>query len=194
MTNDEIRERLLDLARVRLKSRFGAFEQFRLTLEGLPAGAVILARAGLMPAPWTVGLKMGLDEAAKQIDIHFLRLIDAWAQEQAPARQISTLEGLQHLPAESSSETAQPKVTTHSPAPVLAETTEQRRARWLDWYGKGERGAVQRVHERERELNPKADRSFIGKQIEIAKSERAKVTRAGGGWASQLVQDGKRKG
>ena len=32
-------------------------------------------------------------------------------------------------------------------APVVAasasETTEQRRTRWLDWYGKGERGAVQ---------------------------------------------------
>ena len=51
MTQDEIRDRLLELARVRLKARFGAFEQFRLTLDGLPAGAAILTRAGLMPAP-----------------------------------------------------------------------------------------------------------------------------------------------
>ena len=80
-----------------------------------------------------------------------------------------------------------------TPAPMVAETTEQRRARWLDWYGKGERGAVQRVYQRELLLNPKADRSFIGKQIDIAKSERAAVTRSGG-WTSQLVQDGKRKG
>jgi hypothetical protein len=72
-----------------------------------------------------------------------------------------------------------------------SETPEQRRARWLEWYGKGERGAVQRVYERERLLNPKADRAYIGKQIKIAKTEQAEKKRVGG-WASQLVQDGKR--
>jgi len=100
MTQNEIRDRLLDLARVRLKARFGAFEQFRFTLDGLPAGAAILARAALMPAPWTVGLSLGLDEAAKQIDAHLLGLIDEWAQQEAPARQIPVLEGLQPLAAE----------------------------------------------------------------------------------------------
>lgn len=111
MTQNEIRERLLELARVRLKARFGAFEQFRFTLDGLPAGAAILTRAGVMPAPWTVGLKMGLGEAAKQIDDHLLRLIDEWAQQEAPARQIPVLEGLQPLAAE-------PQAETPSPAPV----------------------------------------------------------------------------
>lgn len=72
------------------------------------------------------------------------------------------------------------------------ETPEQRRARWLGWYGKGERGAVQAVFERELKQNPKADRSFIGKQIKIAEQERASAQR-GGAWTSQLVQDGKRK-
>ncbi|MCA0439370.1 MAG: hypothetical protein LCH71_02620 [Proteobacteria bacterium] len=100
MTQSEIRDRLLELARVRLKARFGAFEQFRFTLDGLPAGAAILTRAALMPAPWTVGLSLGLDEAAKQIDAHLLRLIDEWAQQEAPARQIPVLEGLQPLAAE----------------------------------------------------------------------------------------------
>ena len=78
-------------------------------------------------------------------------------------------------------------------APVLVETTEQRRARWLDWYGKGERGAVQRVYERELLLNPKADRSFIGKEIDKAKNEKAE-TKRGGAMFGQLVQDGKRMG
>ena len=78
-------------------------------------------------------------------------------------------------------------------APVVAETTEQRRARWLDWYGEGERGAVQRVYERELALNPKADRSFIGKEIDKAKKEKAEIER-GGAMFGQLVQDGKRKG
>jgi len=107
MTQNEIRERLLALAQVRLKARFGAFEQFRLTLDGSPAGFVIRARAGLMPALWTAGLELGWDTAAKQIDMHFLKLIDAWAQEQAPARQISALEGLQLLPVESNTEAVQ---------------------------------------------------------------------------------------
>ncbi len=81
------------------------------------------------------------------------------------------------------------------PAPVVevpaSETPEQRRARWLEWYGKGERGAVQRVYKRELLLNPKADRATIGKQIKKAKTEQVEKKR-GGGWASQLVQDGKR--
>lgn len=72
-----------------------------------------------------------------------------------------------------------------------SETTEQRRARWLEWYGKGERGAKQRVYERELRLNPRADRSTIGKQIEIAKSERETKKRSGE-WVSQLVKNGKR--
>jgi hypothetical protein len=76
---------------------------------------------------------------------------------------------------------------------ATVETVEQRRARWLDWYGKGERGAVQAVYERELLLNPKADRSFIGKEIKVAKAEKAEAKRAGE-WSSQLVQGGKRKG
>ena len=119
MTQSEIRDRLLDLARVRLKARFGAFEQFRFTLDGLPAGAAILTRAALMPAPWTVGLSLGLDEAARQIDAHLLRLIDEWAQHEAPARQIPVLEGLQPLAAEPQAEVPE----------QLAETARQRRAR-----------------------------------------------------------------
>ena len=77
-------------------------------------------------------------------------------------------------------------------APVVAETTEQRRARWLDWYGKGEHGAVARVYKRELLTNPKADRSFIGKEIGKAKEEK-ETTKRGGSMFSQLVQDGKRK-
>lgn len=84
-----------------------------------------------------------------------------------------------------------PAQSPATPAPV--ETVEQRRARWLDWHGKGERGAVQRVYERELLLNPKADRSFIGKEIDKAKNEKAE-TKRGGAMFGQLVQDGKRMG
>ena len=115
MTQNEIRDRLLELARVRLKARFGAFEQFRFTVDGLPAGALIMGRAALMPAAWTVGLSLGLDEAAKQIDAHLLRIIDEWAEREAPARQIPALEGVQPLAAE-------PRAEAPKAAPVVTES------------------------------------------------------------------------
>ena len=186
MTQSEIRDRLLDLARVRLKARFGAFEQFRFTLDGLPAGAAILTRATLMPAPWLTGLRLGIDEAARQIDAHLLRLIDEWAQQEAPARQIPVLEGLQPLAAEPQAEAQAP-----SAAPEVKEAPHERRARWLDMFEaekkREKRGALQRVADREG-----VDRSNMSKGIYKARAERGTERRAGG-WASQLVQDGKRK-
>ncbi|WP_287966010.1 hypothetical protein [Diaphorobacter sp.] len=117
MNQSEIRDRLLELARVRLKNRFGAFEQFRFTVDGLVEGSAILARASMLPAPWIAGFRLGLGEASKQIDTHLLRIIDEWAQRKAPARQIPALEGVQPLPAE-----------PHT-APVVGENAEQRQAR-----------------------------------------------------------------
>ena len=79
---------------------------------------------------------------------------------------------------------------------VKADTNvpaEERRARWLGWYGKGERGAVQRVYERELLLNPKADRSFIGKEIIKAKKENNQTEPAKAMYG-QLVKNGKRMG
>lgn len=118
MTLNEIRDRLLELARVRLKNRFGAFEQFRFTLDGLVEGSVILARASLLPATWIAGFRLGLGEAAKQIDAHLLRIIDEWAQREAPAREIPALEGVQPLAVEPQAETKQPAPATDSAALV----------------------------------------------------------------------------
>lgn len=98
----------------------------------------------------------------------------------------------------------EPQATTPSPSPVVTEsasggvepeTPKQRRARWLLWHGEAgeERGALQRVFEREQNQNPKADRSFIGKEIKRAEKERAQLKRDGN-WVAQLVQDGRRKG
>ena len=81
---------------------------------------------------------------------------------------------------------------TAKPAPV--ETVAQRRDRFLTWFAEEQRinrrGALQRVFEREVKQNPKADRANIGKDIKKAQTEKKQP----GGWASQLVQDGKRKG
>lgn len=78
-----------------------------------------------------------------------------------------------------------------APAPAAKETPAERRARWLDMFEAEEklvkRGALQRLATREG-----VDRSNMGKDIAKARAERADQKRAGG-WASQLVQDGKRK-
>lgn len=78
------------------------------------------------------------------------------------------------------------------PAPVAKETPAERRARWLDMFEAEEkrekRGALQRLANSEG-----VDRSNMGKDIAKARAERDTQRRAGG-WASQLVQDGKRKG
>jgi hypothetical protein len=85
-----------------------------------------------------------------------------------------------------------PNSTSAAPtnSPAGKETTEQRRARWLGWYegevsSSGEHGALERVTAREKLLHPKADRSYIGKQLKVAREERAKQNRAGC-WTSQL--------
>ena len=84
---------------------------------------------------------------------------------------------------------AQPQAAT--PAPVANETPAERRARWLDMFEAEEKlvklGALQRLATREG-----VDRSNMGKDIAKARAERADQKRAGV-WASQLVQDGKRK-
>ncbi len=78
-----------------------------------------------------------------------------------------------------------------APAPVVAETPQERRARWLAMFEEEEarapRGALQRLADREG-----VDRSNMKKDIDKARAARDEKRRAGG-WASQLVQDGKRK-
>ena len=87
----------------------------------------------------------------------------------------------------------QTQAVTPSPAPVARETVEQRCARYLALFEAEERrekrGALQRVADSE-----KVDRSNMRKDINKARAERDAQKRAGGGWASQLVQDGKRTG
>ena len=79
--------------------------------------------------------------------------------------------------------------------PKPPETSQQRRTRWLAWREAedGKRGALQRVFKRELLLNPRTDRSFIGKQIKVAEVEQTKA-KQGGAMFGQLVQDGKRQG
>lgn len=63
---------------------------------------------------------------------------------------------------------------------AIKTTARERRHVWLKAFeADGKRGAVQRVFDRERLLNPRADRSYIGKQILVAKKERDEQQKAG---------------
>lgn len=104
---------------------------------------------------------------------------------------------LVELPEKSTVEVRERIVLEHArtvaitPSPGDVETTMERRARWLAEFGEGERGAVQRVFKNELLRNPKADRSFIGKEIGKARREKAQA-KQGDFMFVQLVQDGKR--
>jgi hypothetical protein len=73
------------------------------------------------------------------------------------------------------------------------ETVNQRRDRQLEAFEAeekyGKRGALTRLATREG-----VDRANMKKDIDKARVARSAQTRAGNGWGSQLVQDGKRKG
>jgi hypothetical protein len=77
----------------------------------LVEGSAILARASLLPAPWIAGFRLGLVEAARQIDAHLLRIIDEWAQRKRPPVKYTRWE-VQPLAAE-------PQAETPSAAPVV---------------------------------------------------------------------------
>lgn len=85
----------------------------------------------------------------------------------------------------------EPHATAPSPATVVSEPVEQRRARYLTLFEMEEkrekRGALQRVADSEG-----VDRSNMSKDINKARDTRDAQKRAGGGWGSQLVQGGKR--
>ena len=79
---------------------------------------------------------------------------------------------------------------------TVKESAEARGVRLLkafeaDVNASGEHGAVARVHARELVINPKADRSHVGKQIKQARADQATAKRSSAMVAS-LVKDGKR--
>lgn len=79
---------------------------------------------------------------------------------------------------------------------IAKEPAEARAVRLLKAFeeevkASGHHGAVARVHARELVINPKADRSNVGKQIKQARTDQATAKRSSAMVAS-LVKDGKR--
>jgi len=107
------------------------------------------------------------------------------------------IDGWEACIALSAQDTTEQCDTVPPAASVVTETPEQRRAKWLEWREQEEksstRGALERVWKREKLTNPKADRSYIGKQIKVAKEERDRKKRAGA-IVPQVVKNGKRQG
>jgi hypothetical protein len=116
-----------------------------------------------------------------------------WKECLEPADMVVSMAAVKAI--EAAAKPQQTATDTATPAPVVEETSTDRRARWLDMREDEEsrvkRGALQRVYERELLTNPKADRSYIGKEIKIAKKERKEVVQ-GGAMFEQLVRNGKR--
>ena len=122
------------------------------------------------PLKWRMG-------AVLEAGLVHLDWLNEWGESRMPPHVFSTVSA--------------PEPQAATPAPVAKETPAERRARWLDMFEAEEklvkRGALQRLAKREG-----VDRSNMGKDIAKARAERDTQRRAGG-WASQLVQDGKRK-
>jgi hypothetical protein len=79
MSNDT-KERLLQVARERLKNRPGAFLQFKQTLDNSFNGVRILTLAELLlPAAVHIGVEMGSQKALDALTKHLTALVDDWA-------------------------------------------------------------------------------------------------------------------
>jgi len=74
---------------------------------------------------------------------------------------------------------------------LTKETTRERRHRWLRCIEEGAPETLAKLHKLELKINPKADRSHMGKQIKQAKDERDQ-DRRNPFVISQKVIDGKR--
>jgi hypothetical protein len=81
MTNDEIRARLLLIARDRLAGTPGAFSHFQNTLSDTFQGQALLAAAiGGISEIEKIAVAMGNPEAVAHIDSHLTRCIDHWGK------------------------------------------------------------------------------------------------------------------
>jgi len=82
MTN-ELRDRLLIVAKGRLGNRPGAYLQFQHCLQHTVQGAVFLARADLaLPAATMIAEGLGNSRAAESVNSRLAALVDEWAKAQ----------------------------------------------------------------------------------------------------------------
>jgi len=93
MTQSEIRDRLLLIARDRLRNRPGAYGQFQHAIENTVRGVAMTSAAHLMPHVWQVGEQMGNQKATELVREHLMRIVDEWAQSQPLPPAVEPLPG-----------------------------------------------------------------------------------------------------
>lgn len=79
MTNTEIKNRLLLLARDRLQSNPSAFSTLQREIRESIKGQAMLLHASALPVGTMLAAEMGNSGAWEEIDSHLLGLIDQWA-------------------------------------------------------------------------------------------------------------------
>ena len=119
MTQSEIRDRLLLIARDRLRNRPGAYGQFQHAIENTVRGVAMTSAAHLMPHVWQVGEQMGNQKATELVREHLMRIVDEWAQSQPLPPAVEPLPGAEPPaigPARADTR------DTATPAPVVADS------------------------------------------------------------------------
>ena len=119
MTQSEIRDRLLLIARDRLRNRPGAYGQFQHAIENTVRGVAMISAAHLMPHVWQVGEQMGNQKATELVREHLTRIVDEWAQSQPLPPAVEPLPGAEPPaigPARADTR------DTATPAPVVADS------------------------------------------------------------------------
>ena len=119
MTHNEIRDRLLLIARDRLRNRPGAYGQCQHAIENTERGVAMISAAHLMPHVWQVGEQMGNQKATELVREHLTRIVDEWAQSQPLPPAVEPLPGAEPPPIGPARADTR---DTATPAPVVADS------------------------------------------------------------------------
>ncbi len=119
MTHNEIRDRLLLIARDRLRNRPGAYGQFQHAIENTVRGVAMISAAHLMPHVWQVGEQMGNQKATELVREHLTRIVDEWAQSQPLPPAVEPLPGAEPPPIGPARADTR---DTATPAPVVPDS------------------------------------------------------------------------
>jgi hypothetical protein len=91
MDSKDARNRLLLIARERLRNRPGDYEKFVRALADTVQGQAFMRRAQTIPFAWEEGERCGSQAATEKIAEHLVGVVDWWAQSQPSAQTVAPL-------------------------------------------------------------------------------------------------------
>lgn len=131
MDHQDLRDRLLLIARDRLRNKAGAYRRFQHAIETTIQGSSLVAAAQLsMPVALEIAERMGSPEATQRIQEHLTRVVDDWAHTQIIP--VGSVEPLPPLRAKTLDKTATPGRAMLNSRPAESEAWKakaQERAR-----------------------------------------------------------------